>query len=1457
LYATTALKMKKFYCIMLFLCLFGCIFAQQEKQEYYSVTNFTDAEGFPMSPINDMLQDQKGNLWMATHDGIVAYNGRTFSWYEQDNHYHVRLKSIFEDHNGRIWAIDNDGALYTINKQEHTYGCILGKSFKISALHHVKDGDVWGICDNSSLSRITIDQDGQMKIKIYLFGKIKIKSIFDDSYGNLWVLTNNGIYFIRKNASKWHLLTSSIKDHGNEFTASAVIASQVVFGTNDGCLYKYDYASGKFCCFSKPFSSEVVSIQSLKDGKYAATSKYQGIAVYSRSNRLLHHTTLSSDKGKGQSVKIATADSKDRIWVSYRHSSIISCYDTKSFTCKSFDIGGNSKNYVKWKLRNFVEDKYGQVWICCDNYYIFKYDENSQCLNPVYPDNMKEVRIGFADRQGNFWIGQNGNLIRISRTDHFQMFDEQHNQKVNSLSFNDGKIIAAYNDFTVKVYDSNLKEEGYLNKQGRIQQQPVLFGNVTATYYSGRSHTLWVTDRMQGLYRFAGEIGKSTNCINDTKGDTKKQESCTDYLTDVTETPKGHIWVGTVEYGPQRITTDGNKTLFDNIFNHLGNYPKKEFARISCMKVDSHGALWLGTTTGLAYCANPDAPAEKLHFRFFNHDWNDTTSICGDYITAIIENKRHEIFISSSNGINKVVSASKGQFKRFQNVNMSYSNFIVTMQLDKYQRIWGSYMSHLLCLDTNTGKWTDCNSWNFPLSAQVGATSCTTDTHDNILFGTSKGIMSFTPPRTINQPFIPQIQLEELFVNGETVTSGKEPLLTTPLDECKKLTLPKSKNSFRIVFTAVDLSSSSTIKYRVRLKGLEKNWDELGNINQINYSNIPKGHYVLQIQSTNLSGTWIDNQREIAITVLPSFFESFWGIVLIILLSISAVALTIYLILRFMRLKDAVKMEKQMMDIRTSSFTDIVHELRTPLTLVKGSLDLVLEQNQLDADDRRRLESVSRNTNHLNELATQLLDWQKISSKHMKLCVTRTDLSKLVATVSHRFDDYAKSHAIDYDIRISAENILVWADIKKIESVLLNIISNAFKYTPDGKKISVTLDEDSTQALIAVEDHGVGISAEKMDKIFDRFENNLSASMFSSSSTGLGLSLAKELVEMHNGTISVDSKENEGTKIMIRLLKGKEQLPQDTDYIYNDVNVSAAMFQETEIKPSLDWDFSKEYGNQKSGLTLLVVDDNSEICSYVTDIFAADYHIICAENGQAALDKTLLCNPDIIISDIIMPVMDGITLLQNLRSSIQTSHIPVVMLTTKASVEDQVKSFALGIDDYVTKPFSAKLLRTRVDAILEKRKQLQTLYLSKYIPTGSPETSREADNQESKQNDEPMLSSKESEFMDRLHTIVSDKLADSELSVEFLAREFGISRSIFTHKTKALLGITPIDLIKDMRIKKSAEMITTTDLTFSEIAYQTGFTDPHYFSKCFRAAYDVTPTEYREMKKKDGKGSSN
>ena len=725
--------------------------------------------------------------------------------------------------------------------------------------------------------------------------------------------------------------------------------------------------------------------------------------------------------------------------------------------------------------------------------------------------------------------------------------------------------------------------------------------------------------------------------------------------------------------------------------------------------------------------------------------------------------------------------------------------------------------------------------------------------NNQLLLGTDIGILKISPEHLQKSNYAPPIVFTGFKIQGTSQDLD--------INDLEELRLKPSERNVTFQFAALDYVAPESISYAYRLKGLKEKWNEVDNSRSASYINLPPGEYELQIRSTNSDGVWMEKARILPITVLPTFWETYWAWILYVVLFVLSTATIVYIILYIYRLRHQINIEQQLANIKLRFFTDISHELRTPLTLIASPVSEILEHETLTTNARKHLTLVHKNTERMLHLVNQILDFRKIENKKMKVLLEKTDVLSLLQKVMDNFRLIAEEKNINYQLETNQEAIETWIDQDKFEKIIFNLLSNAFKYTPANKSITVIANVESSRLIVSIKDEGIGIDLQKQQTLFQRFETLVKFNILQPSS-GIGLSLVKELIELHCGNIEVKSQPGVGSEFTVilpmnqKVYEGRE----NTEFILNDGN-SVPAEKKNEIRPMVEIasmaditpsETAKEpnqISNEEDPVSILIVEDNVELRNFLSDILSESYRVLTATNGQEGLNQAREYIPDLIISDIMMPAMDGLDMVKNIKENREICHIPIILLSAKSSLDDRISGLEQGIDDYITKPFSATYLKIRIKSLLHQRKELQEIYWKAW--SEKLNNTQETTLEEKLTPSQPQIISYDEQFMQQVMQVMEEQMENSELTVDEFAQLLNLGRSVFYQKLKSIIGLSPVDFIREIRIKRAVQLIDSGEYNFSQVAYMTGFNDPKYFGKCFKRQMGMTPSEYKENKRDD------
>lgn len=1423
-------------------------------------------DGLPQHTVMDILQDKRGFIWVSTWNGLCKFDGYNFFTYkiQQGDSYHMRsnrIDHIFEDIYGNIWTLSYDKDAHRFNPKSETFMGLKSLQgyedvvFPVANIIPTESGKVWILSEKNGCVCVV---DSMFRVEPYNVENGRLRSnvvhtVYEDKLKNTWVLTDNGLTMLPYSSSVVNMYFSendfSRESSMQSFYSVLELPDEIWFGSSKGRLWRYNKRNGEFYLLNTQTDSKIIGLHSTTKGEVVLLTDNNGFFTCNISDTKLQHYTTNNLSGLcSNNIVSGYVDRFKNLWLQ------LDCFGVAKFNCQTKQIKHFLVKQESFMLSVFppnffiFEDKDNRLWVHPRGGGFSLYDRENDLLEPFYNEpgspnwrfsNM--MHAAFCDRQGNLWLSTRSHgLEKVIFDDEF-FTNILVEKQVHSLVNND--VRAVFEDIDnnlwvstksgkVYVYDKTLNNRGYLCKDGRIGQGDPLLG-VAYCIAQDKDKNIWIGTRGNGLYKVTyNEHSKKYNTTHYKNNPSDIYSLSDDNIYTIFPDKKGRIWVGTYGGGLNYIDKDQEGRFF-NYRNNLKKYPVQTGSQVRTITADKNGNICVGTTVGLiVFSSDFDSP-ENIEFKNYLRVQGDNSSLSGNDVFDILTTKTGITYIATfGGGLNKVIETDKrgfpSKFKSYTTLNGLPSDVILSIVEAKSGDIW-------ICSENNLSKF-DSSKETFDTFSGVRrlmkdqnfseASRCVLRS-GNIVFGHSKGLMVFNPDNVKNNDYDPYLALINFRLFNKDVQVGSQSFLPRNLDYTKELVLKHNQNFFTIEFATLDYVDPKNIKYAYKLDGFDKDWIYAQNQRVANYTNLSKGSYVFKVRSTNSDGVWIDNERSLPIIIKPSFWDTPWAYLIYFVLLVGLSFLTLRTIFLFYRMKDKVELEHQQTEMKARFFTDISHEIRTPLTMIVSPIENILNDEKTPSLIKNQLQLVSKNTTRLLDMVNQILDFRKI--RQQELHIEETNLGLFVKDICCGFQKMADDQNILFSFHDYTGEERIWVDQKYVEKMVVNLLSNAFKYTPENKSIEVNVyNVKSGDIAIEVKDEGIGISKEKQSRLFKRFESFNEDK--NKPSTGIGLSMVKELADKHKAKIQVDTALNEGSSFIIIFSKDAT--------VYGDDVVVVSSSKTDDEENILQKQEPEVLVEQAAKPTVLIVEDDQDLRGFIRATLESEYFVYEAEDGEDGMQKALDIIPDFIVSDIMMPNVDGMEFLQKIRENINTSHILFLLLTAKTTLDSKLDGLEHGADDYLTKPFSVSYLRARVRNLLDRRLKLQDFFQKKSL---SDTTSVEE-----KDNLELEISSKDESFMNAVIDIIEKNMDNPDFIVEDLANEMGMSRTVFFKKIKSLTGLAPIEFIRDVILQRAAELLRLGQYSVKEISYMVGMSDAKYFSKCFKKKYNKTPSEYRK-----------
>ncbi len=1386
--------------ILLFLG--GCANLLSQNTIYFDRISINN--GLSQGDVNCIYQDNTGFMWFGTHDGLNKYNGYEFTVYKPDPKVKSSINSnliysITGDSNDDLWVGTTGQGLNHYNKsngkfthfvhdKENTNSLI---NNHINVLYKDRKDKLWiGTANGLDLIDLKNTTDSitfkhfnltDNKISSSLSNSL-IYSIFEDSQGQIWVGSSKGLFKLSRdeNGDIYFRLINQLIDLFPNVPVLSIAEDNIgrlIIGTGVGIfIFKANFNNNKALRINKDFINDI-QIDN-KNNIWAGTNN--GLLFFD--NQHISNAPVLKSKF---------------------------IYDPRN-------VKSISKNIVK----SLFIDKTGIIWVGTNGGGVNKIDPERKQFDHIKKTidakslSYDKIRSIFEDSDKNLWIGTEGGGINILTK--------------NNDDNNYSKFI-------------NLKT---ISKPFAI------------TELANKKAVLIGAENTPGLY----EIDIS-NINNIKETDIKPINNFNYSVFSILEDSHENVWIGTYSGGIRRWLKDKETGDYkkDSIVNNPSNPAGLSNNIIRNIYEDSQKNIWFATGDGLCRLKPEEILKKNPKFDVFKNDPKDKHSITHNYILALYENAKGEFWVGTfGGGLNKIVfieNESEIKFKSYTETDGLPNNVIKGILEDSEHNLWLSTNKGLSRFNPKNETFKNYDVNDGLQSNEFQELACLKRQNGELLFGGVNGFNAFYPENIKDNPYKAKSVITNFFISNKSVKRGEEinsrVILNKSINEIDHLKLKHYENSFSFEFAALHYSAPSKNKFAYKLEGFDDEWIYTNSSKRFaTYTNLEFGTYTFKVKASNNDGIWEDLATQININIIPPFWKTTLAYILYGILTLS-------ILFGFWRntvtktkkkhLLELTSLEKQkeeeLQRLKLEFFTNISHELRTPLTLIKGPLEY-LQKKGSDIKPEIAQEQYSlmkKNTNYLLRLVNQLLDFRKINQGKMHLVMRHSNIIAFIKEIAEPFQFLSHKQHVKLTINTIEPSLITWFDHDALEKIINNLLSNAFKFTPKNGSININIFKgkndknltDENHVIIEVEDSGVGISSNRIETIFERFYTKKGFDKSNSKGVGIGLSFTKSLIELHQGTIHVSSKPGQGTSFKVKIPTNKEAylgIPEisckestDTDFVRrSSENESFAIDLDDE---TTDKNISK---NRSQSPVLLVVDDNKDIRTFIKQVLRDDYTIYEAENGQEGFELASKIVPNIIVTDLLMPIMDGLQLCEKIKTTKTTSHIPVLILTAKLSQESELEGLKHGADDYIRKPFDVELLHLKLNNILQHREQLR-LRFNREITLQPKEVT---------------VTSSDERFLQQAIEIVEKHMMNTDFSVEMLVKEMEHSRSNLYLKFKEITGLSSSEFIRNIRLKRAVQLFESSDLSVKEIMYMTGFNTASYFAKCFKKQFGVKPSEY-------------
>lgn len=1342
----------------------------------------TIQEGLPSNVVSDMQQDQKGFLWFSTHNGLARYDGNVVTTYLDNDSTGVsaligRTKKALEDVTyKKLWVYSSSERLTCLNMVD-------GKEEKycqeVEKLHFTK----WKlVCDG--MFWLWGAKDGAMLVD-YRSGSFLTRRFAQAEIGS----------------SRVPLIDSLDKDN-------------VVLCTTDKVFL---YSEGRLFCIAKgmrmsrtrPFHHKMLMVSEkgdvyvLRQGKLQRFSHVAYVDGEVATGDLLmgnrwilftNRRSFSIDVRTGEVAECegewlipngrVLTDNKGRKWIYNKTGVLRLVRQDKLVPLILFPQ--QTTNYIDYERFHIVEDNHGLIWISTYGKGLFVFNQDLTQSQHFVADKLGESPIAsnyllgiIADRHDGVWVSS-----EYGGVSHIQVMDKSveriyPNGEGNMDFSNVVRMVKKMNDGTVMVGTRAGSLYHYSADMSQVLGKSHFDSNVYGIVQMPNGET-WIGTRGKGIYGAKGLDFKDRNVF------------C------MASDAKHRMWIGTFGKGLSLVYPRkdgyGVKTFFADSVG---------LNEVRCMVIDKHGVLWCGTSGGLIRIPVDEFVKDASRYKTYVRDYE---------IRDVIVDRQGRLWLSASGDGLVLVEQGDGEtepkFYVFNTSNGLVNNLVQSVVDTPDGNLWISTQQGVTAWNARKKSFENYMFSRNPMGNVYNENSAVCLDDGRVVLGGNYGLTIIQPSRLSH-------------------VSGLTDVVFTSYPYSDEITLTYEQRSPNIYFSTLDYSDVRNVKYTYRLEGFDQAWSQPSSTPWAAYQKLPAGKYLLHVKACTSDGTW-GKESTLVICIKPPFYLTSWAIMIYVLLVLGVIILVVKFVHDKNVLRNRIRLEQELTRYKLVFFTNIAHEFRTPLTLMQGSLEkekCIMKANRWQTELEKTIRVMDKSVQRMLRLIDQLLEFRKMQAGKLKLSLQETDAVMFVKGICRMFDDAAESKEIAYSFESSEPAHAMFLDQQMIDKVVFNLLSNAFKYTPAKGTISVSLSFTDVMT-IRVADTGVGIPQEKREQLFSRFMQ----SSYTGESFGIGLHLTHELVRTHHGEITYQENEGGGSVFVVTIPLQKDCY-EASDFLVKD-------------SPILKADLTKERDGQEEKTTdavpsapsaplnrrtILLIEDDNDVREFLLSELESCFDLKVASDGKAGIAMAKELDVDLIVSDVMMPGMNGFELTKRLKNSFETSHIPIILLTALSTDENVLEGTESGADAYITKPFSPQLLMARILQLLNQREILRQKFGK------VPQEIRSA----------MLRNEQDSLFVKRLDSIVYSRLGEQDLSVDKVAGLLHLGRTIFYKKVRGTTGYTPNEYIRVIRLRKAAELLKEGEKNVSEVAYAVGFDNPYYFSKCFKEQFGMPPSQYR------------
>ncbi len=1334
----------------------------------YFITQLGIEQGLSNNNVMSITQDKDGFLWFATEEGLNKFDGSRFI------NYYKHMNRISGNELNHIYADPEEPVIYIATQRAG-----------MNAYNYEKDRLIVFTHDWTNPNSLVTND---------------VTCISPAADGNLWLSTYHwGIEYFNKQTQEFtHYNTNTIPELPSNNTWT-------VIDDGNGQIYIGHVNQG-------------MSIISLKD----------------KTVKNFRYDPTNPKSIPGNIVNCIYKDRNNNIWVGTDQGVALYNSETEQFLPLNKSLGGLPSSPI-FDICQFDDNK---LWIATELNGIYIIDLKQHIFMSPERLSVEHINVGsnkyslsnptvrsiFQDSFKNVWVGTYGGGINfightppLFSTHSYSPIIEDKNSLNNRMVLSlctdaDNRLWIGTDGGGINIFDKGKRVTIFNEEKKNINHNSIV------SLFRDSRDNIWIGTFMAGV-NYYDNSSKKFQPVN--LNQLPNHDARCFY-----EDEKNNLWIGT-SIGIFVLDINTKRKLH---YYNVSNSPIPENI-IRSIERDTDGNMWIGTFgQGLGVCT-PD-------MKYIAH-FDEYNGFCSNSINDIFRDSRNDIWVATGDGLVRFQTKDSIQYQVFGREDGIYNTYIRAVTEDNQGNIWFSTNAGISCYVPEQQHFLNYNYFDKTPMGNFTNSSATKDKNGVIYFGSINGARYFDPFAVLNQCEVPPVMITEMKIyEGQSARKDNNAISFYGKDN-KNINLNYKQNTFSIAFNVQDYSQVNQVDYAYRLKGLDDSWYTVTE-NTIMFRNIPPGKYDFEVRARIRNQEWSDEINTLPIRITPPVWLSWWAKTFYIISACGIVFFLLYSYKKRVDMKSSYELEKknheqeqELNNERLRFYTNITHELRTPLTLILGPLEDLQKDEELLPKQQKKISVIHDSAIRLLNLINQILEFRKTETQNKKLCVGKGNLASLVMEIGLRYKELNQKTNVEFLVSVEKDPVSLYFDKEIVTMILDNLVSNAVKYTEKGNidiSLYITRKGDTDYAEIKVSDTGQGIPAEELPKIFDRYyqvKNERQAS-----GTGIGLSLVKNLVNLHEGEIRVESTPDKGTSFYFSLLMhniypNALHTDSDTEKENNNTEEVEAM------------EIIKDITGPGEKSILLLVEDNPDICEYIVDSFSDSFEVVTAAEGEAGCKAAFAHIPDIIVSDIMMPGMNGISFCKIVKQDVRTSHIPVIMLTAKDSLQNKEEGYLAGADSYLTKPFSASLLKSRIHNLLESRRKLAAQFSSNFSISDKSALLHES------------LTQLDNEFIQRLTQIIEEYLEFEKVDVAYLADKLCMSKSTLYRKVKALTGISTNEYVRKIKMQNAEKLLLEGKYTISEVAFRVGINSAVYFRQCFKEEFGSSPSEYLKKLKEN------